>query len=223
MNRKSTILRSFIFLAFIITLYIIYTHVSTADAKRLATYLMEIRSDPRAYLIYLLITIIASIMFIPISWIKMLGGIIFGFWPGILVVMVSVNVASNINFLLARLLGKDFAASITKRFSNNKISLKFNISDRTERKQILLLANIRMIPILPCSVINVLYGVSHITFKDFAIGSFLGMIPGTFVTVYFASKAIEIKDNPYAIILPLVIFIIFNAVTFLYGKKKNIV
>lgn len=221
MKRKSIILRSSIFLVFIIALYIIYTHVSAADARRLTKYLIDIRSNPRAYLIYLLVTIVASLIFIPISWVKMLGGIIFGFWPGILVVMVSSNVACNINFLLARLLGKDFIISIIRRYNKNKKSLKFNISDKSEGKQILLLANMRMIPILPCSVINVLYGVSHITFKDFAIGSFLGMIPGTFVTVYFASKAIEVKDNPYTIILPLVIFIVFNATTFLYGRNKN--
>ncbi|MGF7058458.1 TVP38/TMEM64 family protein [Brassicibacter mesophilus] len=221
MKRKSIILRSSIFLVFIIALYIIYTHVSAADARRLTKYLIDIRSNPRAYLIYLLVTIVASLIFIPISWVKMLGGIIFGFWPGILVVMVSSNVACNINFLLARLLGKDFIISIIRRYNKNKKSLKFNISDKSEGKQILLLANMRMIPILPCSVINVLYGVSHITFKDFAIGSFLGMIPGTFVTVYFASKAIEVKDNPYTIILPLVIFIVFNAATFLYGRNKN--
>lgn len=50
---------------------------------------------------------------------------------------------------------------------------------------------LRLVPLLPFNEINFGAGLSNIRFKDFALGSLLGMLPGTFVYTHFAAALLS--------------------------------
>ena len=51
-------------------------------------------------------------------------------------------------------------------------------------------------PFIPLSVANYVSGLSSISFKDYVLGTILGLVPGQFITTYFFVKAVDIKQDP---------------------------
>ncbi|MFP4697325.1 MAG: TVP38/TMEM64 family protein [Eubacteriales bacterium] len=221
MKIKFNLIRWIMCLMFIISLIIIYTKSPFNSLSSFTRWLETIKTNECAYFIYIIVSIVCSIFFVPLSWLRILGGILFGFWPGILIAWIASNISTNICFLLYRMLGKDFISKILNTFYKNKDSLYFNISDHIEKNGSLLVANMQMIPILPFFIINIACALSDISYKNFALGSLWGLLPGTLITVYFSSNAIHFKENPYSIILPTAIFITFNILIYLLRKNKK--
>ncbi|MDQ2086643.1 TVP38/TMEM64 family protein [Herbivorax sp. ANBcel31] len=222
MNNKINIVKvvsSVLLLGFII---FIYTMVSSENIATFANWIESIKNNPYAYVIYTLGTILTTLVFIPISWVKMGGGLLFGIWPGVLVVWIACNVAANVSFLIYRSLGRDLMAGVLKKLYSNKWNARFNIPDRIEKNGVLIVANMQMLPVLPFSIISIMCGVSNVKLKDFFIGSLWGLLPGTIISVYFSAKAIEFKNNPFGLIVPAIIYVLFNIAMYLWAKRKKI-
>jgi uncharacterized membrane protein YdjX (TVP38/TMEM64 family) len=46
----------------------------------------------------------------------------------------------------------------------------------------------RIVPVAPFSVINLIAGVSEIRLRDFALGTFIGMLPGSIAIAFLADQ-----------------------------------
>jgi len=55
---------------------------------------------------------------------------------------------------------------------------------------------LRVIPVAPFTVINLAAGASHIRFRDFALGSLLGMAPGILALTLFSDQVVEVLRTP---------------------------
>lgn len=55
---------------------------------------------------------------------------------------------------------------------------------------------VRMLPLAPFTVVNVVAGASHIGARDFMIGTAIGMTPGIIATVVFVDRIAEAVRNP---------------------------
>ncbi|QQP88755.1 VTT domain-containing protein [Skermanella sp. TT6] len=75
-------------------------------------------------------------------------------------------------FWVGRLGGRRWVRRFGGRFVNK-------ISRRLADQGILAVAVIRVMPVAPFSVVNVVAGASHLRFTDYVIGTALGMAPGT--------------------------------------------
>jgi uncharacterized membrane protein YdjX (TVP38/TMEM64 family) len=72
------------------------------------------------------------------------------------------------------------------------------LSQRIAARGIVAMMVIRMLPVAPFSVVNVIAGASHIRFRDFAIGTLFGMLPGIAMTVTFVHHLAEAVRRPSA-------------------------
>ena len=70
------------------------------------------------------------------------------------------------------------------------------ISRRIKDKGILAVAAIRMVPIAPFTVVNLLAGASRIRLRDYTIGTMLGLIPGLLVIAPLGRQAYEVLTDP---------------------------
>jgi uncharacterized membrane protein YdjX (TVP38/TMEM64 family) len=70
------------------------------------------------------------------------------------------------------------------------------LSRRIAKRGILAMVVIRMLPIAPFTVVNMVAGASHISFRDYLIGTLLGMLPGIIITVTFVHHLAEAVRNP---------------------------
>ncbi len=69
------------------------------------------------------------------------------------------------------------------------------VSRQLARRGVLAITVLRIVPVAPFSVINVLAGASEIRFRDYAIGTVLGMTPGIVVlTALGGQLAVVLRD-----------------------------
>ena len=55
---------------------------------------------------------------------------------------------------------------------------------------------VRMLPIAPFSIVNVVAGASHIRWRDFLFGTFLGLMPGIAAMTLFVDRAVAVIREP---------------------------
>ena len=106
----------------------------------------------------------------------LVGGAIFGFVAGSLVVLFSATIGATIAFLLARYLFRDLVESrMGERLGA--------IQDNFRREGALYLFSMRLVPVFPFFAVNLLMGLTPIRTLTYAVASFIGMAPGSMVFV----------------------------------------
>ncbi len=108
---------------------------------------------------------------------------------GSLIVSLASTLAAVIAFLTARYLARKW---IEKSLGSNR---KFRILDSAINQdgfRIVLL--IRSSPLHPYGVCNYLFGLTSVTGRDYALASFLGMLPATVMEVYFGTAMKNVAD-----------------------------
>jgi phospholipase D1/2 len=89
--------------------------------------------------------------------------------------------------------GRHIGRQTVRRLSGRQLN---RITRRLAKKGVLAIAVIRLLPVAPFSVVNAVIGASHIRFKDFLIGTALGMAPGIAITVIFVDRITAAVTDP---------------------------
>jgi phospholipase D1/2 len=69
-------------------------------------------------------------------------------------------------------------------------------------------AALRMVPVAPFTVVNMAMGAAGVTQRTFMIGTFIGMLPGTFVLTMLGDRLREAWRDPHAVNVALVALVI---------------
>ena len=108
-------------------------------------------------------------------------GWFFGFWRGVILVSFASTTGATVAFLLARFLLQD---TVQTRFGDRLKA--FN--QALEREGAFYLFTLRLIPLFPFFVINLVMGLTPLRTSTYWWVSQLGMLPGTAVYVYAGSS-----------------------------------
>ncbi len=151
------------------------------------------------------------------------GGALFGLLWGTLVVSFASSIGATLAFVTARFLLGD---SIRKRFADRLTVIEEGI----RQDGAFYLLSLRLVPLIPFFVVNLVMGLTPIRVATFYIVSQIGMLPGTLAFVFAGTQLSQITSlkgilSPklllaFAIIglLPLVLKLLINART---KAKKN--
>lgn len=107
----------------------------------------------------------------------LLGGAIFGPGLGLLIVSFASSIGSLLAFFVSRFLLRDF---FMEKFRQQLKTVNANV----EKDGIVYLATVRLIPVFPFFVVNIVMGLTSIKALPFYWVSQLAMLPGTAVYVY---------------------------------------
>mmetsp|Transcript_12755 Transcript_12755/g.46667 ORF Transcript_12755/g.46667 Transcript_12755/m.46667 type:complete len:375 (+) Transcript_12755:266-1390(+) len=127
-----------------------------------------------AYVYFSLVYAGLEVLCVPAIPLTVSAGALFGTVQGTAVVSLSSNMAAAVSFLLARYLLRDRIEKVAKQ--NPRFSA---IDKKVGSEGFKLVAMLRLSPLLPMAVSNYLYGLTSLKFKDYVIGTWLGMLPGT--------------------------------------------
>ncbi len=132
-----------------------------------------------APIIFILIYIISTILFfIPAIPFSLAGGALFGPFLGGCLVIIGGTIGSAITFFLARLLGEETVTRILSTRFKKIFLYEEKIASRGFQTVLIL----RLIPIISFNLLNVGFGLTRVSFRNFFWGTLLGIIPGTFAT-----------------------------------------
>jgi len=111
----------------------------------------------------------------------LVGGALFGFWLGTLLVSFASTVGATLAFLAARLVLRDWVQS---RFGERLSAVNAGI----EKEGAFYLFALRLVPVFPFFLINLLMGLTRIGALRFYWVSQVGMLLGTMVYVYAGTQ-----------------------------------
>ena len=217
-KQKFRILKTIIIFFILSLVFLFWGKLSIENFTTFIENLLTDKNKATIYITFFIVSTFASIVFIPVSWIKITGGLLLDFWPGLLLSWFAVNIGGIVIFSTCRTFGKELLIKLLRRKLKNENSINNILSD-IDNKGLPLVINLRILPILPAAIINILCGLSTISLKNFILGSLIGTLPGTIIAVYISSTLTTETSNPYVFILLIFILVTFNVANYIYRKS----
>jgi uncharacterized membrane protein YdjX (TVP38/TMEM64 family) len=167
--------------------YLLYTHAEWFENPR------SLRAEVLAWgalgpIAYVLLYAVGPSFLVPGAVMTIAGGLAFGAFWGAIWSLVGANLGALIAFWAGRFLGQSFVERIFgERFRQ--------LLDRLVRNGFFLILYLRLVPVIPYNALNMLAGVSPISFRDYLWATLIGMIPGT-VLFAFLGDALWQPTSP---------------------------
>lgn len=133
--------------------------------------------------------IVACVLFLPGSVLTLGAGFIFKLLVGTITVSIGSTLGACAAFLVGRTVGRNWISA--KIASNEKFTAIDNAVGQQGFKIVLL---IRLSPVFPFNLLNYAFGLTKISFSKYTLASWLGMIPGTIMYVYFGAGLRSLAD-----------------------------
>ncbi|MGZ3240961.1 MAG: VTT domain-containing protein, partial [Burkholderiaceae bacterium] len=130
-------------------------------------------------------------LLVPITLLIAATGIVFGPVVGAVYAIAGSLVSATTSYWLGYWLGRDTVRSLVGKRINR-------LNKRIAQRGIIAVMIIRILPVAPFTIINVVAGASHLLFRDYLIGTLLGMTPGILLTVTFIHNLTEVIRHPSA-------------------------
>ena len=132
-----------------------------------------------------------SLLAVPVTFLIAASAVIFGPWDGFLYSLLGVVLSAAMNFGIGQFLGRD----AIRRLAGKRIN---RLSARISRRGLLTVIALRIVPAAPFVVVNLVAGASQIRFRDFCLGTLLGMAPGILAISFFAEGLLSAVRVPSA-------------------------
>jgi uncharacterized membrane protein YdjX (TVP38/TMEM64 family) len=133
--------------------------------------------------------VVATVLFIPGFILTLGAGFAFGVVRGTIAVSVGATLGASSAWLLGRTLARGF---IERRVAGNP---KFRALDEAIGEhgfKIVLL--LRLSPVFPFNLLNYALGLTRVSFRDYLLASWIGMLPATVMIVYIGSSVRSLAD-----------------------------
>ena len=145
--------------------------------------------------VYMLIYIAVTALSLPGAAVMTLaGGAMFGFWVGFIVVSFASTIGATLACFVARFLLRDW---VQNKFDDKLTAINEGIA----KEGAFYLFSLRLVPIFPFFIINLVLGLTNMNLLTFYWVSQVGMLPGTMVYVN-AGKELAKIDSLSGILSP---------------------
>lgn len=172
-----------------------------------------------AAIAYVLAYVLNTISILPpIGMLSLAAGLAFGEIRGAILLMAGAVIGTSITFFISRVFGRSFVEKV--------IRSKFkSLEDLLEKKGFVTILFLRVIPLVPYEVLNYGCGLSKIKFRDYFFATFLGIIPGVIIAVFFGATLGEVGSFrdliSFKFISALVVLIAVILAPFIYKHLKR--
>ena len=164
--------------------------------------------------LYTLLTVIG----IPGTVLTVAGGLAFGLFWGTLWSVLGATLGALGAFWTARYLLRDLAET---KFGEYHLLgyLKKTVTQNPLR----FVLTLRFVPITPFNLINFLFGLTPIHWLPYTLGTFVGILPGTFAYTWLGVSGIEALQgrDRLSFFLALILLALLSAIPFCLRKKSS--
>ena len=134
---------------------------------------------------------ILGICCLPTYAYSILGGWAFGFWVALVTTTLAYGGACAAGFAIARRVGVDRVGPLIDE-RPRLVAVRRVLLDSSYWRSVLVIALLRIVPVSPFAITNVVLGSVGVGWSPFLLGSAVGVIPRTAVVVWFASQLAEL-------------------------------
>lgn len=163
--------------------------------------------------IYIVLYVFRPLILFPAAVFSASAGAIWGL-KGLIYLVIGANLSAIAEFLIARY----FAREMVEKLIQGKFS---KIDQAVEKRGFIAVLLIRLIPNVAWDIQNLALGLTKVKFRDYALATLIGILPGSFALVYFGSSFISVITNPKHFWKIIVAFVIFGVVYYLQQILRN--
>jgi len=149
----------------------------------------RIEEMPFTPLIVLGAYVLAGLLVVPVMLVITVTGIVFGPLVGGIYALAGSMLSGIVTYAIGRKLGRE----TVRRVAGKRLNA---ITRGLAKRGLLTMILVRIVPVAPFTVVNVVAGASHIGWRDFLLGTALGMLPGIVATVLFVDRLIAAVRHP---------------------------
>lgn len=134
-----------------------------------------------APLIFMLIYVCATVLFLPGAVVTLAGGAIFGPVLGVIVNLTGATIGAAFSFLIARYLASDWVSNRAEKGSGGIID---KLVRGVEAEGWRFVAFVRLVPLFPFNLLNYALGLTRIRFIEYFVATYIFMLPGAIAYTY---------------------------------------
>ncbi len=159
------------------------------DVAAIAGWETSLESHPAAPLLVLAGYVIAGLAVFPVTILIAATAFAFGPWTALAYSLAGCVLSAMAIYALGYRLGRETVSRFTGYRWNRLRQL-------VSKHGILAVATIRMIPVAPYSIVNLAAGAARVPFRDFVLGTAVGVSPGVVGITLFESQLEEMIHDP---------------------------
>ena len=160
-----------------------------ADPEAIVDALYGLRGKWWIYPAVLSAFVLGGIVLFPVTVLVAATGLLLGPWTGWFYAMVGTMASGWVGHTTGMWMGGGSVQHISSR--------AFRAVSRALRNQgIVAVAALRMVPVAPFTMVNMAMGAAGVTQRTFMAGTFIGMLPGTFVLTMLGDRLREAWRDP---------------------------
>ncbi len=148
-----------------------------------------LRHHPIGPVLWVLLFAAATLALVPMLVLIVVTVMLFGTVKGFFTAMAGSLLGATVAWTIGRLLLRTHV----RRLSGPRID---RLARTLARRGVLSIAAVRMVPVAPFAIVNMVAGSSHIRLRDFLLGTFLGMAPGMLALAVAAETVVRAAQNP---------------------------
>ena len=170
-------------------------------------------------LVYILIFVVATALFLPGLPITLAAGVAFGPMMGTVYASIGSTIGAGVAFLISRYCARDMVVKLLgERWRK--------IDEGVVLRGWVYVAITRLVPIFPFSLLNYAFGLTKIRFVPYLLTSWLCMFPVTAAYVVFSSSFLDVLKGKVSstfllIGLVLLLLLLVSLIPFVYRKWKG--
>lgn len=159
------------------------------DPALLSAWFEPVRQSAAAPLAVVAGFVVGGLILLPVTALIAATALGFGPWYGFLYALIGTLASAVTTYGIGKWLWRD----ALRRLVGDRLN---RLASDLDRQGVLVIAAVRLVPVAPFSIVNLVAGSSGIRFRNYFLGTVIGMAPGMFVLALFADRAAQAVREP---------------------------
>ncbi len=135
--------------------------------------------------------VLAVLLGVPVLVLITVGALVFTPWPGMAYALLGMVAGATVTYGIGRYTG----AQTMDRWTKGRLGL---LSRHLQRRGLLTMMAVRVMPVAPFIMVNMVAGALRVRLRDYVLGTFFGLLPGTVLISLFMDRLAEAWRAPSA-------------------------
>ncbi len=167
-------------------------------------------------IVYIFVYAVTPALFLPGLPVTLAAGILFGPFWGVIYAIFGATAGASVAFLVSRYLARQWVEGQLRS------SRWRRLDESVEKHGWKVVAFTRLIPIFPFNLLNYAFGLTKIGFRQYAVTSFICMLPACIAFIVFSSSLLDLVRGKVSVtfIIGMILILLVSFIPLAYKRHK---
>ncbi|EPR77558.1 DedA family inner membrane protein YdjX [Leifsonia rubra CMS 76R] len=212
-KRASTLWKAGAFVVFLVAIGIVALSIEIPSVEEIQSWAES--AGALGAVVFVAAYAVLTLTPAPKAVISIASGLAWGLWTGTLLVLLGATAGAALSFWIGRMLGRD----AVEQYTGGRVRA---VDEMLQKRGLLSVIALRLIPLIPFTVINYTAGLTAVRVRDYLIGTAIGIIPGTMAFVAVGAYGAELNSGFFIALGALGVLTIGGGIVAARLRKKDV-